>query len=25
VVIDERDADKTAFITRKGQFRFRVL
>ena len=23
MVIDERDADKTAFITRKGQFRFR--
>jgi len=24
VAIDERDADKTAFITRKGQFCFRV-
>ena len=25
VAIDPRDADKTAFVTRKGQFRFRVL
>jgi len=25
VAIDQRDADKTAFVTRKGQFRFRVL
>ena len=25
VSIDPRDADKTAFVTRKGQFRFRVL
>ena len=25
VAIDERDEDKTAFITRKGQFRFKVL
>jgi len=25
VTIDTRDADKTAFVTRKGQFRFKVL
>jgi len=25
VAIDPRDADKTAFVTRKGQFRFKVL
>jgi len=25
VAIDSRDADKTAFVTRKGKFRFRVL
>ena len=25
VAIDPRDTDKTAFVTRKGQFRFRVL
>jgi len=25
VAIDARDADKTAFVTRKGQFRFKVL
>jgi len=25
VSIDPRDADKTAFVTRKGQFRFKVL
>ena len=25
VTIDPRDADKTAFVTRKGQFRFKVL
>jgi len=25
VAVDERDADKTAFSTRKGQFRFKVL
>jgi len=24
-VIDERDRDKTAFVTRKGQWRFKVL
>jgi len=24
-VIDEKDRDKTAFVTRKGQWRFKVL